>query len=82
MKIWKIFKILNKDCGLSTKPSYKENFAHVQKIWDTYYRPHSNLDAFFQHIEEYKVTITEEYFPYKVVLLYVFQSYFKALSRL
>jgi len=57
MNICKPCKILNnKDCGLNTKPSYKENLAHAWRIWDTYQRPCSNLDVFFWHTKEYKVS--------------------------
>jgi len=40
-------KVLNnKDCALNMKPSYRENLAHIHKIWDAYEKLLSNLDAF------------------------------------
>jgi hypothetical protein len=58
MKICKLSKILNnKDCELNTKPSYRENLAHVRRIWNAHSKPCPNLDASLRHIEEYKVSI-------------------------
>ncbi len=60
MMICKLSKILNnKDCEHNTKPSYKENLAHVQRIWNAYKKPRPNLDASLWHIEEYKVSIPD-----------------------
>jgi hypothetical protein len=60
VKMCELSKILNKDCDLNTKPSYRENFVHAQKIWDAYQRPCLNLDAAFQHTKEYKVSILDD----------------------
>jgi hypothetical protein len=56
VRIYNLSKILhNKDYDLGMKPSYKENLAHERQIWDVYQQPHSNLDVFLQHSDEYKV---------------------------
>jgi hypothetical protein len=61
MKICKLSKILNnKDCDLSMKLSYRENLAHVQRIWDAYERLRLDLDASLRHTKEYKVRILDE----------------------
>jgi hypothetical protein len=60
VKICKFSKMLNKDFDLNTKPSYKENLAHVQRIWDAYQKPRLNLNASLQHTKEYKVSIPND----------------------
>jgi hypothetical protein len=61
MKIWKLSKILNnKDCDMNTKPSYKEKSCTCAKDMGCILEASFKLDAFFQHIEEYKVTIANE----------------------
>ncbi len=55
VRICNLLKILNKDCDLGMKPSYREYLAHACRIWDAYQQPHSNLDVYFRHFDKYKV---------------------------
>jgi hypothetical protein len=39
VKLVKLSKNLNKDCNLSTKPSYHESLSHTHQIWISSDRP-------------------------------------------